>query len=131
MPFINSSDTNSDHIIIGQNLSLNCSVSMDLGVSFKLRWKVPDEYKVKVGNILKYIYPELFIIIFNKDGHIQVSKENFFNGLKHGVGKSVGSRLLNIQNVTIEDEGNYVCEVIVHSGHKNQAIYTLKAFSKF
>lgn len=83
---------------------------------------------------LEYIYLKLFIkfiIIFDKDGHIQVGKENFFNGLKHGVGKSVGSRLLNIQNVTIEDEGNYICEVIVHNGHKNQATYTLKAYSKF
>lgn len=52
----------------------------------------------------------------------------FFNNLK--VGKSIGSRLLNIQNVTTEDEGNYDCEVIVHSGHKNHATYTLKAHSK-
>lgn len=53
MPFINSSDAHSDHIIIGQNLSLNCSVSMDLGISFTLRWKVPDDHKIKVGNLFR------------------------------------------------------------------------------
>lgn len=62
---------------------------------------------------------------------MQVGKEYFFNGLKSGIGKNFGSRLLNIQSVSTEDEGNYTCEVKVHSGHKNQAIYTLKAFSKF
>jgi hypothetical protein len=46
-PYINSSGQ-SDHIIIGQNLSLNCSVSMDIGIGFTLRWKVPDEQKLKV-----------------------------------------------------------------------------------
>lgn len=59
-----------------------------------------------------------------------VGKENFYNGLKHGIGKSVGSRLLSIKNITSEDEGDYVCEVTVHSGHKNRATYKLKAFSK-
>jgi len=62
---------------------------------------------------------------------VQVGKEYFFDGLKHGVGKNVGSRLLNIQNVSTEDEGNYICEVIVHSGHKNEANYKLNVFSKF
>jgi len=61
---------------------------------------------------------------------VLIGKEHFYNGLKHGVGKSVGSRLLSIQNVTSEDEGDYVCEVMVHSGHKNHATYKLKAFSK-
>lgn len=67
--------------------------------------------------------------IFDKDGHIQIEKERFVNGLKYGIGKSVGSRLLKIQNVTTQDEGKYDCEVTVHSGHKNRATYTLKAYS--
>ncbi|KAF0766886.1 vascular endothelial growth factor receptor 1 isoform X2 [Aphis craccivora] len=110
MPYINSSDAHTDHLIIGQNLTLNCSVSMDLGISFTLHWKVPNEQKLQAG-------------------HVLIGKENFYNGLKHGVGKSVGSRLLSIQNVTSEDEGDYVCEVTVHSGHKNHATYKLKAFT--
>lgn len=69
--------------------------------------------------------------IFYKAGHVLIGKENVYNGLKFGVGKSVGSRLLSIQNVTSEDEGDYICEVTVHSGHKNHATYKLKAFSKF
>lgn len=52
MPFINSSDAHSNHIIIGQNLSLNCSVSMDIGVSFTLHWIVPDEQKLKVSFLI-------------------------------------------------------------------------------
>lgn len=47
-PYIISSDTHSDHVIIGQNLSLNCSVSMDIGISFTLHWIVPDDHKLKV-----------------------------------------------------------------------------------
>lgn len=47
-PYINSSDTHSDHVIVGQNLSLNCSVSMDIGISFTLHWIVPDDYKLEV-----------------------------------------------------------------------------------
>jgi len=62
---------------------------------------------------------------------VLIGKENVFNGLKLGVGNCVGSRLLSIQNVTPEDEGDYVCEVTVHSGHKNRATYKLKTFSKF
>jgi len=62
---------------------------------------------------------------------VLIGKENAFNGLKLGVGKSFSSLLLSIQNVTSEDEGDYVCEVTVHSGHKNRAIYKLKAFCKF
>ncbi|XP_022178523.1 vascular endothelial growth factor receptor 1 isoform X3 [Myzus persicae] len=110
MPYINSSDAHTDHLIIGQNLTLNCSVSMDLGISFTLHWKVPNEQKLQTG-------------------HVLVGKENFYNGLKHGIGKSVGSRLLSIKNITSEDEGDYVCEVTVHSGHKNRATYKLKAFT--
>lgn len=48
MPFINSSDAHSNHIIVGQNLSLNCSVIMDVGISFTLHWKVPNDHKNKV-----------------------------------------------------------------------------------
>lgn len=62
---------------------------------------------------------------------MQVGKDNFFNGLKNGVGRSVGSRLLTIQNVTTEDEGDYICEVVVHSGHSNRANYALKVFGMF
>jgi hypothetical protein len=79
-----------------------------------------------IFNLLLY-----FLNYFDKAGHVFIGKENFYNGLKHGIGKSVGSRLLSIQNVTTEDEGDYVCEVTVHSGHKNHATYKLKAFSKF
>lgn len=61
---------------------------------------------------------------------MEVGKEFFFNGLKSGIGKNIGSRLLNIENVNTEDEGNYVCEVRVHSGQINRATYELKAFSK-
>lgn len=60
-----------------------------------------------------------------------VGKENVFNGLKYGVGRSFSSRLLSIQNVTTEDEGDYVCEVKVHSGRTNRTVYKLKAFSKY
>lgn len=49
MPYINSSDAHLDHIIVGQSLSLNCSVTMDLGIAFTLHWIVPDEQKVKVS----------------------------------------------------------------------------------
>jgi len=62
---------------------------------------------------------------------VQVGKDNFFNGLKNNVGKSIGSRLLNIQNVSVEDEGEYVCEVKVHSGDTNRVAYSLKVFSTF
>lgn len=62
---------------------------------------------------------------------MKIGKENFFNGLKHGIGKSVGSILLDIQNVSSEDEGEYKCEVTVHSGHKNYNTYSLKTFGKF
>lgn len=48
MPYINSSDAYTDHLIIGQNLTLNCSVSMDLGISFTLHWNVPNEKKLQV-----------------------------------------------------------------------------------
>jgi len=48
MPYINSSDAHTGHLIIGQNLTLNCSVSMDLGISFTLHWKVPNEQKLQV-----------------------------------------------------------------------------------
>lgn len=69
-PYINSS-AQSDHIIIGQNLSLNCSVSMDIGIAFTLRWKIPDEQKLKVcflrnkciNNTRKIFY----IIVFNEN----------------------------------------------------------------
>ncbi|VVC44268.1 Protein kinase, ATP binding site,Tyrosine-protein kinase, active site,Immunoglobulin [Cinara cedri] len=108
MPYINNTD--SDHVIIGQNLSLNCSVIMDLGVSFTLHWIVPDQQKLR-------------------DRHVIIEKERFVNGLKHGISKSVGSRLMKIQNVTTEDEGRYDCEVTVHSGHKNHASYTLKTYT--
>ncbi|XP_025418891.1 vascular endothelial growth factor receptor 1 isoform X3 [Sipha flava] len=108
-PYINSSGQ-SDHIIIGQNLSLNCSVSMDIGIGFTLRWKVPDEQKLKTE-------------------HMKIGKQNFFNGLKHGIGKSVGSILLNIQNVSSDDEGEYICEVTVHSGHTNRNTFNLKTFT--
>ncbi|XP_060867787.1 vascular endothelial growth factor receptor 1 isoform X2 [Metopolophium dirhodum] len=110
MPYINSSDAHTGHLIIGQNLTLNCSVSMDLGISFTLHWKVPNEQKLQAG-------------------HVLIGKENVYNGLKLGVGNCVGSRLLSIQNVTPEDEGDYVCEVTVHSGHKNNATYKLKTFT--
>lgn len=61
---------------------------------------------------------------------MKIGKEHFFNGLKYGIGKSVGSILLNIQNVSSDDEGEYICEVTVHSGHKNRNTYNLKTFSK-
>lgn len=61
---------------------------------------------------------------------MQIGNERFFTGFKKGVSKSVGSRSLYIQNITNEDEGDYVCEVTVHSGHKNRATYALKAYSK-
>lgn len=51
-PFINSSNTHSDHIIVGQNLSLNCSVSMDLGISFTLHWIIHTEQKLQVSYLL-------------------------------------------------------------------------------
>lgn len=62
---------------------------------------------------------------------MQVGKDNFFNGLKNEVGRNVGSRLLTIQDVTSEDEGDYICEVVVHSGHSNRATYALKVFGMF
>jgi hypothetical protein len=62
---------------------------------------------------------------------MKIGKQNFFNGLKHGIGKSVGSILLNIQNVSSDDEGEYICEVTVHSGHTNRNTFNLKTFSKF
>lgn len=62
---------------------------------------------------------------------MQIGKHNFFNGLKNKVGKSIGSRLLNIQNVSVEDEGEYVCEVKAHSGDTNRAVYVLNVFSTF
>lgn len=51
-PFITSSDSHTDHIIIGQQLNLNCSVIMDFGISFTLLWIVPDPQKVKVSCLL-------------------------------------------------------------------------------
>lgn len=56
---------------------------------------------------------------------MQVGNEHFLNKIH----KNIGSRLLSIQNVTSEDEGDYVCEVTVHSGEKNNNTFTLKAFS--
>lgn len=62
---------------------------------------------------------------------MKIDKVNYFSGLKQGISKSVGSILLIIQNVSSEDEGDYICEVTVHSGHKSRNIYNLKTFSKF
>ncbi|XP_050420983.1 vascular endothelial growth factor receptor 1 isoform X2 [Adelges cooleyi] len=110
MPFINSSSAHSEHLIVGEDLHLNCSINMDIGISFTLHWKVPDAKKIE-------------------NGHVIIGKEKFFSGVKQGVSKSVGSTLLTIKNVTTEDDGKYVCEVTVHSGNKNSATYTLKAFT--
>lgn len=68
--------------------------------------------------------------IIDKDGHIQIEKERFSNGVRHGLNKSFASSILKIRNVTTQDEGKYYCEVTVHSRHKNSATYTLKAYSK-
>lgn len=48
MPYIKSSNIHSDHVIVGDDLSLNCSVNMDIGISFKLNWEVPNKQKLKV-----------------------------------------------------------------------------------
>lgn len=51
MPYIKSNNDHSDHVIVGEDLSLNCSVNMDIGVSYSLHWKVPDENKLQVSHI--------------------------------------------------------------------------------
>lgn len=81
--------------------------------------------------ILLFFLCVYFHNYFYKTGHVQVGKEYYYNGLKSGIGKNFGSRSLNIQNVNTEDEGNYICEVTVHSGHKNHATHVLKIFSEF
>lgn len=46
----------------------------------------------------------------------------------------VGSRVLSIQNVTLEDEGQYICKVTLISrktNNSNNSTFTLKVFSKF
>lgn len=37
---------------------------------------------------------------------------------------------MKIQNITLEDEGKYVCEVLAPSGHTKRKTYTLNIFSK-
>lgn len=58
---------------------------------------------------------------------MQINKEQFSERSQYNVGNSV----LSIQNVTAEDEGQYICKVIVNSRKTNNSTYTLKVFSKF
>lgn len=55
-PFIESSDSYLDHIIIGQNVSLICSVTLEVGVFFNLRWIVPNEQKIKVWCLIDNLF---------------------------------------------------------------------------
>lgn len=43
----------------------------------------------------------------------------------------VGSRVLSIQNVTYEDEGQYTCKVTLASRKSSSSTFILKVFSKF
>lgn len=44
----------------------------------------------------------------------------------------VGSRVLSIQNVTAEDEGQYICKVtLISRKTNNNSTFTLKVLSKF
>lgn len=54
---------------------------------------------------------------------MQVDKKRYY--------QKAGSILLRIENVTREDEGEYVCEQkFIPNGEKYRATYTLKTFRK-
>lgn len=55
-PFIKVIDSYSKLIILGQNVNLNCSVRMDVGVSFQLDWIVPDKQQFVVWYLTSYLF---------------------------------------------------------------------------
>lgn len=57
---------------------------------------------------------------------MQVDNPQFFERSQY----NIGSRVLSIQNVTAEDEGQYICRVILSSSKTNNSTFTLKVFSK-
>lgn len=54
---------------------------------------------------------------------MHVVKETFFDGFKY----KVNTILLNIQDVSTEDDEDYVCEVKTHSGRITNATFNLEA----
>lgn len=74
---------------------------------------------------------KIYFYYFYKDGHVQISKVNYLNSSKNEVERSIGSRLLYIQNVTVEDEGYYVCELIMNSERINHSTYALRVNSMY
>lgn len=56
---------------------------------------------------------------------------DYFSGFKSGDHTIVASQMLNIENVSVEDEGNYFCKVVVNSQPISHAVYTLQVHSMY
>jgi hypothetical protein len=67
-----------------------------------------------------------FINVYYKNGQIQIITHN---NNSSGIDDAKISLELKIQNITLEVEGEYVCEVLARSGHTKRDTYTLKIFS--
>lgn len=135
-PVIKIVGVHSDHVVIGQQLSLICSLSTKV-VNFTLKWKVPHNHRHEVCRyfidiqLLLLILVYTFVLTFYQSGRVQAGKFEFLNS-KHGVSeRNVGKLALNIYNVKFEDEGEYICEANTTSKSKNYATYTLKAHCKY
>jgi len=47
-PHIYNENAIANYAIVGQNLSLDCRVSVDLAINFTVTWKIPDRRKLEV-----------------------------------------------------------------------------------
>lgn len=81
-----------------------------------------------IHSFWKYHLQFILLFIFNKTEHVHVGESNVLRAENLQV---VASQILNIDNVTIDDNGNYFCEVIVNSLCINHAAYTLQVHSMY
>ncbi|XP_071455264.1 vascular endothelial growth factor receptor 1-like isoform X2 [Hetaerina americana] len=88
------------HVVLGMDVRIECTVQIDIGIVFKMDWKIPNPSGLMSGRIIK--------------GNATSSK------LTHNtVQYRIGSIDLIIQNVTHDDEGYYECTVQDHSHNTN------------